>query len=368
MKKIILIAAVALTTMLSCKNGDVVFSDYSTQSVYFPQQRPVRTIILGEDRYDNSMDLAHQFDVGICISGVYENNKSYNVDFSVAPELLALDSDGQAVWGINSVTNEEAELKALNPDDYEFIDDNGKFVISSGDYIGTKRIQLKESFFEDPDSYKFTYVLPLQLTNTDSGSILRGISNTADGETPNPLVDDDWAVDNTPKDYTLFGVKFVNVWHGNYFWKGTQVSSTGETTVIRNEDMESNYVISVETTGYKKALYKRNGAFADADKYSVLEFSDPNEEGIGDITISAMDGASYSSIKGTGRYYGSETDFAKKHGLWLVNPDDGSEYSHLTMTLDYEVSYEDGTSYFNRDTVVIRDNAVCYEEFAVEYR
>ena len=50
-----LLMATALFT--SCKNGDATFPDYENgTTVYFAYQRPVRTIVLGDDEYDTTMD------------------------------------------------------------------------------------------------------------------------------------------------------------------------------------------------------------------------------------------------------------------------------------------------------------------------
>ena len=59
-----------LCCLFSCKNGDQTFPDYEGgTTVYFPYQYPVRTIVLGDDEYDTSMDQAHQCQIMATFGG-----------------------------------------------------------------------------------------------------------------------------------------------------------------------------------------------------------------------------------------------------------------------------------------------------------
>ena len=47
-------------TITSCENQDNEFPDYEGgTSVYFATQYPVRTLVMGEDEYDTTLDNAH---------------------------------------------------------------------------------------------------------------------------------------------------------------------------------------------------------------------------------------------------------------------------------------------------------------------
>ena len=60
MKKISIII-VLFATLFACKNQDVDFPDFDYTAAYFPRQYPVRTLVLGNDIYDNTNDNNHKF-------------------------------------------------------------------------------------------------------------------------------------------------------------------------------------------------------------------------------------------------------------------------------------------------------------------
>ena len=61
MKKVLFILLVLTTGILtSCENGDWEFPDYEYSAVYFAYQSPVRTLCMGEDVYDTSLDNEHK--------------------------------------------------------------------------------------------------------------------------------------------------------------------------------------------------------------------------------------------------------------------------------------------------------------------
>ena len=80
----------------SCKNGDKTFPDYDGgTAVYFPYQYPVRTIVLGDDEYDTSMDQVHQCQIMATFGGSYNGSNgsvTVAVDESLCNNLyLSLD-------------------------------------------------------------------------------------------------------------------------------------------------------------------------------------------------------------------------------------------------------------------------------------
>ena len=52
----ILMAGIVAASISSCKNGDAEFPNYDHSAVYFAHQTPVRTLVMGEDTYDTSLD------------------------------------------------------------------------------------------------------------------------------------------------------------------------------------------------------------------------------------------------------------------------------------------------------------------------
>ncbi|RZK63628.1 MAG: hypothetical protein EOO92_28550 [Pedobacter sp.] len=77
MKKIIYMSIVLLMALSSCKNEKWEFPDYETQSVYFAYQGPIRTITLGEDIFDTTLDNQHKLQIMGTVAGVYANKEAY---------------------------------------------------------------------------------------------------------------------------------------------------------------------------------------------------------------------------------------------------------------------------------------------------
>ena len=74
MKKFIygaVLGALSLT-YTSCYNSDRDFPDYEDgTTAYFAYQYPVRTLILGNDIYDNTLDNAHKCQIWSTMGGAY---------------------------------------------------------------------------------------------------------------------------------------------------------------------------------------------------------------------------------------------------------------------------------------------------------
>src|SRR5215213_4458423 len=88
MKKVFLMSFILLSILTACnKNKDWEFPDYKYTTVYFPYQTPVRTIVLGEDVFDNTLDNQHKFMVMATMGGVYENKKDVTINVSVDNSL-----------------------------------------------------------------------------------------------------------------------------------------------------------------------------------------------------------------------------------------------------------------------------------------
>lgn len=89
MKKAIMALAAAGSLLASCTNESIAFDDFERQTIYMPYQYPVRTLSLGNDRIDNSLDRQHKFNMGVCVGGYYNSNKQdWRVDFEIDPPVL----------------------------------------------------------------------------------------------------------------------------------------------------------------------------------------------------------------------------------------------------------------------------------------
>ena len=199
MKKILLSMLTVATLLLtsSCENSDIEFGDFEYQTVYFARQTPVRTITLGDDVYDTSLDNAHKFQIYATLGGVEKNKKDRLIQFVVDKSLC----DG--------LTFSDGSPVQVMPSEYYSLSSN-TITIPSGNIMGAVDVQLTDAFFADSKSIDVTYIVPLRMTACQD-SILSGTAK--DGVTnPNRLNSNDWST--SPKDYILYAVKYKNKWHG----------------------------------------------------------------------------------------------------------------------------------------------------------
>jgi len=246
MKKIILILTLAIG-LISCENFNIDHPDFDYTSGFFPYQFPVRTLVLGDYIYDNANDNAHKFVVSVAMGGVYENEKDREFEFEVDNSLcnnMLFTSGGD-------------QLKAL-PSNYYTLSSPNKIVIPKGKMNGGVEVQLN-AFFADPLAIKNTYVVPLKLKGSnDVDSILVGSS-------PNPSADpriaSQWNI--APKNFTMFAVKYINEYHGNYFHYGVSkvkdaANAEVETTTYSTPYVENNTVAKLLTTGRNQVSLSTN--------------------------------------------------------------------------------------------------------------
>ncbi len=338
MKKILfLIGIVALG--VGCTNQDIEFEDFDFQAVYFPFQSPLRTIILGDEVIgDNTIDREHAFSIGASIGGMYVNMKDRDVFVEYAPELAA------------NLQNVE-----LLPADY-YNATFDKFTIPAGSFFGALRVDLTDKFFEDPLSTGLNYIIPLRITDADADSILSGLpSPTFDFH--DPRVSDHW--DIQPKDYVLFGVKYINETHGVYFLRGARylLDSEGEkqdTTTYSARFLTNNERTKLTTKSLTENYISSAGGFKEAfraEQYSMLlTFDEANNS----ITVSQRNEETVVA-SGTGKYYSKDDPEAEGF----------NEKKRRTIYLEY--TFEDkGNTYFAVDSLVFVDTDVKFETFLIE--
>ncbi|MGY3214749.1 hypothetical protein ACVW2L_003802 [Mucilaginibacter sp. HD30] len=200
--KIIIGLAASAGLLASCKNAPVVYPDFTYSAVYFASQYPMRTVELGEDLFvDNSLDNQHKVAIKATVSGVYDNKKDVLVDVQVDETLLN-----------NLYFNNNGPKIVAMPAQYYKLASN-QIKIPAGSLLGGVEVQLTDAFFADPLALKANYVIPLVMTKvTGADSILKGAKGVA---IPSRVKATDWLT--PPKDYILYGVKYVNPWHGRLF-------------------------------------------------------------------------------------------------------------------------------------------------------
>lgn len=333
MKKIFFILLIA-TGMFACENFDIDHPDFTYTSGYFPYQFPVRTLVLGDYIYDNANDNAHKFVISAAMGGVYENSQSrvfeIEVDESLCNKVL-FSADGDTIQAL--------------PSNYYTLSDNNKIVIPGGKFNGGIEVQLTDAFFNDPLAIKNTYVVPINLKiSADVDTILRGQSDDPNADR---RIAGDWIV--APKDFTMFAVKYINEFHGNYFHYGESSVKDASDAVVENTSynethVENNGVSKLVTTGrYQVSLTTfLKSEVMTGDVNMVLDFNGDN------CTITAAEGSAY-TISGSGV-------FKSKEYTWGNKERDGIE-------LNYSISDGENT-YEASDVLVNRDRAVVLETYS----
>jgi len=339
MKKLIFIALIAFSAFTSCHNQDWEFPDFDYTTVYFPYQSPVRTLILGEDIYDNSLDNAHKCKIMASMGGVYENKLDRTLSVVVDNSLFDSLKFGTA----------EGDYVVAMPSNYYSLPSDMKIVIPSGTMMGGIEVQLTDAFFADPRAIKNTFVIPMRITSvTNADSILSGKPSVTD---PNRLVASDWVT--VPKDYVLYCIKYVNQWHGMYLRRGVDIGkgSNGNTAidtsiVYHAKYIEKDQVVSMSTVSMNEvsmSLSTRDkGNTTDIPFSLMIKF-----DNAGKCTVSNPDTVSY-SITGSG-------EFVNDGDMW------GNEKRDV-MYLKYNIDFGTSTHSFT-DTIVMRDRGVKFETF-----
>lgn len=363
---------VLVIVFTACENQSTVFDDFGSTSVFFPYQTPARTLVLGD--YDlgfNDNDNNGRFEIGVVMSGVYENTKDRTIHFELAPELI-----NATTLGVDTVN-----VKML-PASYYTIEKQSPVVIPAGSVNGRIPVQLSDAFFDDPLSFAnfgdVHYVIPLKITNYEEiDSLLVGVPLVDD---PIKIKDEDWQ--NLPKDYTLFGIKFMNKYSGKHLRRGENVitgtkdsvnvksgnsviTAVNEKAVYRAEYIVKDEVTSLTTSGKNQVTntYRINrGTIPSDDDLSInLQFADN-----GDITVSPVEGSNQ-TVVGTGK--------------WVAEGDEWGGKKHSTIYLDYQFNESTVVEIKKRgrvtdritvdllhnvkDTLVMRDRDVKFEEFVI---
>lgn len=325
-----------LLTMISCENQESEFPDFERTTVYFPYQYPVRTIVLGEDIYDTSLDNEHKCKIYATMGGVYENEESIDIDVSVDDALcdnLYFDDEGTT------------PVQAMPADYYSLAEDQ---ISLDGELEGGVEVQLSDAFFADPNSLDNTYVIPVKMNSvTNADSILSGL----------PMVDDpvrtnvsDWEVQ--PKDFVLYCVKFINPWHANYLRRGEDVITEGgeTTTVVRHEEyVENDEVVSLETASLNSVIFP-------------VSAKDGNNTLTCDLVLNFDEDNNCTITSGTDGYTASGTGEFVKDG----DKNSWGNEDRDVLYLDYEVDFQ-VKQYQTKDTLVMRDRGVTIETFSPSY-
>jgi hypothetical protein len=323
-----------LISFWSCTNQEVEFPDFEYNAVYFPLQYPVRTLILGDDRIDNALDKQLKFNIGASIGGMYNNTRTWSIDYQVDPTLA------------ENLRNAKGEVISVLPSTYYTLTPGNKILIQPGSFEGLIEVQLKDEFLDDPKAITGAYVIPLRMVSSDADSILSGkpaVSN------PNKNIASNWDPNAKPKDFVLFGIKYINPYHGAYFLRGKDVTYDASNNMVsqavyRTKYVESNQIRKITTAGRNVCVVDGIGPNSGTGNSMKLSFS-----ANGDVVVSEATG---SSVKPTGT-----GKFVSAGGEW-----GGKKYNAIFLNYTYTVG---ANKHVVNDTLVFRNNGVVFEENVV---
>ena len=231
-------------TMASCYNADNDFPDYEGgTTAYFAYQYPVRTLVLGNDVYDNSLDQAHKCQIWSTMGGAYggrDATVSFIVDETLCNNLYFTDEGGNAA----------APVTPMPKNYYSLASD---VINYNGDARGYVEVQFTDAFFNDPKAVENTYVIPLLMTGVNGiDHILTGTPR--EGLSPSRTNTEDWDV--LAMDYVLYCVKYMNPWQGKYIRRGAdQVTENGVVTNIIRKDTT---LVNTDVEHYKENPVNQN--------------------------------------------------------------------------------------------------------------
>lgn len=334
----ILASIIGGMTICSCENGDWDFPDFDHTAVYFAYQNPIRTITLGEDYYDTSLDNEHKCQILATMGGVYENKTDITIGFKVDNTLcdgFKFDANGR-------------DIQAL-PTSHYTLDNTSQMVIPSGKITGGVTVQLTDAFFNDPLSTELNYVIPLVMTSVNGAdSILVGDAKDEYIGTANRLNTDHWA--EQPKDFILYAVKYISKYDANYLRRGVDNYSGAKTGtevrhaayVEKDESLQDQFrTLGLNTVEWSRPTKDAN--LNDVDCRLKIDF-----DAQGNCTITSN----------------SEEVEVSGSGSYVVDGDKNSwgGKDRDALYLDYTIKYA-GITCASKDTLVVRDRGVKAEWF-----
>ncbi len=213
-------------TFASCYNADRDFPDYEGgTTAYFAYQYPVRTLVLGNDIYDNTLDNEHKCRIWSTMGGAYGGRDAY-VEIAVDESLC------NNLWFVDEGGNPSTPVLPMPAEYYKLL---SNVIPYNGDNRGYVEVQFTDAFFNDPKAVENTYVIPLVMKSVRGiDQILTGTPR--EGLSPSRTDTEDW--DILAKDYVLYCVRYMNPWQGKYIRRGLDnVTENGTTIQIVRKDM-----------------------------------------------------------------------------------------------------------------------------------
>lgn len=336
--KLVLLAVLSTATMISCQNQHIEFPDFDYTTAYFPYQYPVRTLVLGDYYFDNENDNNLKFGISATMGGVYENKKDIVVDFIVDESL------------VEDMYIGNQRILPL-PAQYYQLSNNSRILIPKGELHGSVYVQLTEDFLNDPNAVGpigTVYVVPLRMTQATTDSLLMGKSDIAD---PDYRIRSDWEV--APKNFTLFGINYINEYHGKFLLRGVSGQYDGDnllaTSVYRTRDVETDRVIDILTASRNTVTYTKEISRITGSPGNFTMRITFDEGEVGTITT---DESSPFPVTGSAKFVKDSESWGgkKRHAIYLDYVVDDGDYLNMA-----------------KDTLVFRDKGVYFQEFVPAY-
>ena len=325
MKRYIKMVAALLALMASftaCENGDQTFEDYEGgTTAYFAYQSPVRTIVLGDDEYDTTLDKAHKLKILATFGGSY-NGRNATVNVAVDNSLCD-----------NLTFADGTPVKAMPKEYYQLSTTAFNF---NGGMQGGTEVQLTDDFFKDPDAVKNTYVIPLVMQN-QTGFDRIATGTLKEGKTGSRTNASIW--ETAPRDYVMYCVKYQNKYSG--WWLTNHNTST--------DNIEKASKVQITTRTLNSSVYtvefQEGSKILKADL--LLTFDDKEN-----CTITSLT----EGVKATGS--GSWAD----NGIHSWNNKDRD-----LMELNAEITFAGGVKKNLNEKLVWWRSGVSKEEFSYTY-
>ena len=231
-------------TFASCYNSEHEFPDFEGgTTAYFAYQFPVRTLVLGNDIYDNTLDNEHKCRIWATMGGAYGGRDAF-VEIAVDESLC------DNLWFVDEGGNPSTSVLPMPSSYYQLL---SNVIPYRGDARGYVEVQFTDAFFNDPKAIESTYVIPLVMKNARGiDHILTG--SPREGLSPSRTNTEDWDV--LAKDYVLYCVKYMNPWQGKYIRRGVDnVTEKGVTTTVVRKDMS---LVNTDLERYKENPVNQN--------------------------------------------------------------------------------------------------------------
>lgn len=269
MRKNIFIILILSAILGSCGFEDDDLS-FGKTSAYFYNQNYNRNIVVGE-----GLNLK----AGIMFSGLINSDKNRVVSFAIDPSVVT------------------GSGKTVMPANYYTLSSTSEFVVPVNEEQGYIDIRIDSAaFLADPKALTGEYVIPFRLTG----------SNDVDSI-------------NMAKNYMVLSVSYWAKQHGNYYYSGQTVRTSGatvETLTYKNTTTISESIRQLTTVGPKAMVVKADATVGSKDpgKGKFTFHIEAPSAGSGDVVVSAAPGSAIQvSPNGTSSFDATSRTFFLKY-------------------------------------------------------